>query len=1227
MAVRWTENQQRIVDFSGGNLLVAAGAGSGKTAVLTAHIVQKITNQDAPVDLDQLLVVTFTNAAAAEMKERVRKELEQRLLEAPEDQNLLRQIALIPSADISTIHSFCLKLIREQFFRLDLDPGFRLGDTGELMLMRADIMEELLEEQYEQQEERFLAFRDMYARGMNDDAVSELLLKLYEYAQSYPYPDQWLEKSITDDEGWKQELCGMLRRQTAELSEQLSELAKRAVSEHFPAKMIDVLQEDANGLAALDRHTELTAYCAALSEVTFGRKPALNKQEKQEARGIEDSIEQVFAARDSVKASVKKLRDTYGGCTEEQLEAERAETAAVQQEMVRLIRLFSERFAQKKRMLGICDFSDLEHMALEILYQDGRPSEAADTYARGYNEILIDEYQDCNLVQEAVLYAVSRERFGDENRFMVGDVKQSIYGFRQARPELFLEKYQSYSEAEDARQRKIELSVNFRSRSGVLHGINMLFHQIMTENLGGISYDEKAALRPGAAFPERSRETGDIQVMLLDLGGENEEEADDAAQAEGEELPDTSGYNNREHEARMVGGRILELVNPDKPFMVYDAPSGSMRPARFKDIVILMRSLSATQESYVRVLKEMGIPVHVENESGYFTSLEVSNVLDYLRVLDNPMQDIPLAAVMRSPFGDFSAQELAEIRLTGVGKGSAQSFYSCCMAARADSEKLDRFLFGLEQYRRLSAFLPIHELLTRILEETGYRYYVSALVQGQKRLMNLDMLVAKARSYEETSYRGLFHFIRYIDRLKTYDMDADVSGKNPEDADAVRIMTIHKSKGLEFPIVFLSNMSGHFNKMDLNATVLLDERYGIAADIRNAKFRYRTKTLKKAAIRSKQHLTLLEEEMRVLYVAMTRAKELLIMTGAVKKMEKSLARWNEAAPSEMKRLPLRVLSSAGCYLDWVMPAVFAAEKAQNGFARPMLLSGGRAVIETGQYTLLMERFSKETSFGAYAPAETVQTEEYEELPARLMRILTWRYPDETLTGIHAAMSVSELKRAAYEEAEAAVLINVPMEDDAGTVPETPERKASARRNAERGTAYHRVMELFNFADYPLADSPAQKKKYVFDEVSRMVCSGRISREDADLVYVLDIAAFLETPLAWRMCMAAKNGALHAEQPFLLGVPAQDILPEAAGNGQLILVRGIIDSYFAEDGRLVLVDYKTDHVTGADAEEQLAARYRMQLDYYRRALEAAQCAPVKQAYLYSFALGKEIEVSL
>lgn len=450
MAVKWTKNQQRIVDFPGGNLLVAAGAGSGKTAVLTAHIVQKITNQDSPVDLDELLVVTFTNAAAAEMKERVRKNLEQRLADTPEDENLIRQIGLIPSADISTIHSFCLKLVREQFFRLDMDPGFRLGDTGELALMRADILEELLEEQYEKQEQSFLDFRDMYASGMSDDNVTELLLKLYEYAQSYPDPGQWLEQSITDDSGWTAELCAALRRQTIELSEQLQEAAELAVNEHFPEKMMNVLQEDANGLMLLNRNTELTAYCRALSAVSFGRKPVLNKQEKQAALGIMDSIERAFAVRDSVKASVGKLQKAYSCCTEEQLDMEQQETASMQQEMVRLVRLFSERFAERKRMLGICDFSDLEHMALQILYKDGKPSDIADTYACGYNEILIDEYQDCNLVQEAVLYAVSRERFGEENRFMVGDVKQSIYGFRQARPELFLEKYQSYSEEETA---------------------------------------------------------------------------------------------------------------------------------------------------------------------------------------------------------------------------------------------------------------------------------------------------------------------------------------------------------------------------------------------------------------------------------------------------------------------------------------------------------------------------------------------------------------------------------------------------------------------------------------------------------------------------------------------------------------------------------------------------------------------------------------------------------
>ncbi len=1217
MEIKWTDKQQRIVDFSGGNLLVAAGAGSGKTAVLTAHIVRKITNMDEPVDLDQLLVVTFTNAAAAEMKERVRQNLEQRLTEEPDNVHIIRQIGLIPSADISTIHSFCLKIIREQFFRLDIDPNFRLGDTGELALMKADILEEILEEQYAGQVQSFLEFRDMYGRGVKDDQVMDLILKLYEYSRSYPFPEKCLEASLSQDNGWTKGLFEMMRQQTSELSEQLCEAVDISVREHFPSRLVSLLREEAGVLAAAEKKENLADLCQTLSGITFGRKPALNKDEKKEAAGITDSLDRAFAIREQVKKSLKKLQELCPGCSRERLERECLEMAPMQQEMIRLVKLFSQRFDERKKMLGLCDFSDLEHMALQILYKDGVPTDTADTYARGYNEILIDEYQDCNLVQESILYAVSRERFGEENRFMVGDVKQSIYGFRQARPELFLEKYRSYSAEEGKSLQKIELSDNFRSRRGVLEGINMLFRRIMTESLGGISYDDGAALNPRANMPERSRDIPDIQVMLLSLNHEEggvQEYGDD----EEDDTPDTSGYNNREQEARMVAGRILELVNRENPFMVYDGEEKTMRPACFKDMVILMRSLSSNQESYVRVLKEMGIPVYVENETGYFNSLEVANVLDYLRLLDNPVQDIPLAAVMRSAFGGFSAQELADIRLSGEGKGISNTFYSCCMAVRGSSKKLDRFFFVLEQYRGLSRFLPIHELLLRILEETGYRYYVMALPQGKKRMANLDMLVARARAYEETSYRGLFHFIRYIDRMKTYDMDVDVPGGSLESVDEVRIMTIHKSKGLEFPIVFLSNLNGRFNRMDLNGQVLLDERYGIGADIKNAKYRYRTKTMKKAAMRWRQRNALLEEEMRVLYVGMTRAKELLVMTGGIKKMDRQLEKWASAAAKTEGALPVRVLGAAESYLDWIMPAVFSEEKRQKGLKEPRLLSERTSVLRTDQYTFALGKFSKNQTAVRPPVRQTPTVHEDGDLPSHLSMILNWTYPNEKLTGIHAAMSVSELKRLAYEEEAAAAVMRDSREEG---------NKEQSGRGAERGTAYHRVLELFDFAGYPGEKDWKEKRSYVYEQVRRMREAGLLSQEDADRVYVPDIAAFLESPLAQRMCIAAKGGSLHSEQPFLLGVSVKDILPEAERAQERILVRGIIDSYFAEENGLVLVDYKTDRVAKENGEEKLISRYKTQLTYYKQALEEAMQLPVKETYLYSFALGREIKVSL
>ncbi len=1189
MAVNWTKNQQQIIDFNGGNLLVAAGAGSGKTAVLTAHIVKRITDPENPVDLDTLLVVTFTNAAAAEMKERVRKNLEDMLENDPENENLARQISLIPSSNISTIHSFCLKLIREQFFRLDLDPGFRLGDTGELSLMKADLMEEIFEESYESREPAFLELRDMYSGRESDDKMTKLILDLYEYAQSYPNPDEWLEESLKeDDDTWTDDLYLSLHNTVADLAVQMQGIVDKAVADHIPPSQIAVLIEDQGDLTLLSKKATIEELIEGLSEFKFTRKPPLKNQEKIDYADALDSIEAAFEARKTINGSITNLRKKYAGFNREQIKNQQQETYVLRAEMVKLVRLFGQRFSEKKRSLGICDFSDLEHMAMSLLYKDNEPTPVADSYAMSFTEVLTDEYQDCNLVQEAILEAVSRERFGAEDRFMVGDVKQSIYGFRQARPDLFLGKYKYYSDEADARSRKVELSDNFRSRSGVLGGINMMFSQIMTEKLGGIAYDEKAALRAGGTYPERE-DTPDLELMLLDISSDDEASDDD-----NDNLADTSGYNKFEYEARMVGEKIIEIVN--KPYMVYDKNEDCMRPASFKDIVILMRSLASTQENYTRVLKDMGIPVYVENESGYFSSVEVVDVLNFLRVLDNPMQDIPLAGTMKSPFGGFSAEELAEIRLVGKGKGEDESFYSCLLAARDENSKLDKFMTVIESYRRLSRFIPIHELLMRILEETGYRYYVAALPGGKKRLGNLDMLVAKARSYEETSYRGLFHFIRYIDRLKKYAYEGDTPGGSDEEIDAVRIMTIHKSKGLEFPICFISNMNGQFNMTDLNTPVLLDSRYGIATDVRNAKFRYKIRTIKKAAIRQRKLLSLLEEEMRVLYVAMTRAKEILIMTGADRKMAKKMEGWKEEAKAQTGELSFSALSGAVCYLDWVVPAFLAAQSEGNS-----------------EVIFSLKKMKKEQLGSTHAYVSEAGADGYEKLTEKLKGILSWTYPNEELYGVHAAMSVSEIKRAAYESDE---IVNIVRYD------EQQKNDAGASSGADRGTAYHRALELYHFEDYPLDGE--KKAEFVADEMERIVQSHFLSEADADMIKIHDLEVFFETELAGRMCIAAREKKLFGEKPFMMGVPVGEIYKEMSGREENVLIRGIIDAYFEEDGELVIVDYKTDRVPREGGAGILKRRYEIQLLYYKRALEAATGKRVKQMYIYSFALGKEIE---
>ena len=841
-------------------------------------------------------------------------------------------------------------------------------------------------------------------------------------------------------------------------------------------------------------------------------------------------------------------------------------------------------------------------------------TETADDLARQFGEILVDEYQDSNLVQEALIRAVSRERFGEPDVFMVGDVKQSIYKFRLARPELFLEKYQSYTR-EDSQFQKIELHQNFRSRPQVLESTNDVFFKIMTEKLGSVAYTEDAALHPGAGYeplPESaSEEERDFSTELLLINTKDSilEELDD----------DSADYTRQELEARMIGMRIRELTDPEKGCLVWDKEEGAYRRAEYRDIVILLRSVSGWAESFVETLGHMGIPAFAESRTGYFTTIEVETILNFLAVLDNPMQDIPLAAVLRAPFFGLTDRELAEITAefkNNTEKGQDRGLYGavcafldtyrkenrCLEAEEAETaRKLDFFTEVMEELRMQAVYLPIHELLYRIFDRTGYYDYVSAMPSGETRRANLDMLVEKAAAYESTSYRGVFHFIKYIEKLKKYNTDFGEASTAAEGGNTVRIMSIHKSKGLEFPIVFASAMGKQFNKQDTRGKILIDPQFGIGADYLDSETRLKAPTLKKNVLKRRMDLENLGEELRVLYVAMTRAKEKLILTASDKNLESKLEKWKESLFETEGGLPFTLLSLASSYLDWILMAI-----AQGGCRIRVRETMAKELLGQEISRQVQQKLTKDMLLGMDTSQKTLWEEALglsdEAYRAQLEKLASCRYPWQDDLRLNTKLSVSDIKKEGEEESleESAFL---------PTIPKFLSDEKDEGQGARRGTAYHRAMELLEF-------HKIRTKQDIREQLDRFAEEGRMTADARALVRESVIWPFFQSNLGRRMADAQREGRLKKESQFVIGIPAREI--GDWDSDELVLIQGIMDAFFEENGELILVDYKTDY---AEQEETLIERYKLQLDYYRRALMQMENKPVKETLIYSFRLGE------
>ena len=1223
--MNWSEEQKKVIETRGCNLLVSAAAGSGKTAVLVERIIGLITDPTDPVSLDELLVMTFTRAAAEEMRERVGRALSERIELDPKNSWLKLQRAILPRARIATIDSVCQNLIRQYYQELEIDPGFRAAEESELKLVRMDILEKMISEQHEEAGEDFLNLVDSLSGKGMDERVSVLIEKLSSFADSCEWPDRFLSK--------QEEVC--LKEEAGELSglpwyESVLEWIQESTKEYLPllSRAEELCEEPGGPDPYLDGVRECISYARIITgcstyedlwdKVHKMRFSSLKRTNK--TKHDPEMTAFVKAVRDSFKAFVAdKLQGKFLLLKPEDLKLSAAGAARINRELIRLTRIFRERYAEKKREKNQVDFSDMEHLALQLLYEeteDGmRPNALADELAGQFKEIMIDEYQDSNGVQEALLAALSAERFGRPDIFMVGDVKQSIYRFRQAEPHLFIEKYQSYTE--DGIHKRIELNRNFRSRAEVLSSVNDVFDCIMRKELGGVEYDEKARLYPGASYPDP--EDCKTEFLVMDPGSGTDDDVD-----------------TEEAEYRMIAGRILRLcqAGPEEGFTVQDRQSGKPRRAQFRDIAILMRAAKGHAEKLVDILSEYGIPAYFQNSTGYFSAPEVEVMLALLSVIDNPRQDIPLDAVMRSPIGGFSDDELALIRASYEEACAAEAavpgdFYEAVKFRAKEDEKTQGFLSRLDGWREIADVVPVHLLLEQLFTDTGYYDQTAAGPDGMIRRKNLDMLLESAESYGQLNYHGLFQFTRYIEQQKKYDTDHGEAGAVTENDNIVKVMTIHGSKGLEFPVVFLARMATTPKGNDREEGIVADRKIGLGGDYTDPENGIRYPGLKKAFIKEIYAREDQGEQLRLFYVAMTRAREKLILTAArAKASERCEDALNTASAffaeqSTDEKLPVQLIRKYHNWMDWLL---LAMAKNKESIELKILTPGeikAEAERRTGNRNRCLKELLKDLETDSVG----------KDMMAEQEIILHTKYPHEAETRLKPKISVSEIKMRSFADDAPSGTLDMKDAPDARKekekeeVPETAaadyddaasaaesyyeelwqRKRAPVSKGALRGTAFHRALELLSYQGS--AD----------EMLSGLSAGGRMDKESLELLDKEAVRIFLASSLGVRMAKAASEGKLHREQHFMIGRPAFELDPDTESH-ELQLLQGIIDAYIEEEDSITLIDYKTDY---AFDESVLIGHYRTQLELYAGALEQLTGKKVTEKIIYSTHLKKEI----
>lgn len=1221
--------------------------GSGKTAVLVERIIQKIIKDK--VDIDKILVVTFTSAAASEMRERILEAIYKKMEQNPDDENLQRQLILLNKASICTIDSFCLDVIRNNFYELDISANARVADSTEILLLKQEVLDDIFEEKYISNDKDFISLIETYTKYNKDEELKDIILKIYSYIQSSPFPEKWLEKktnllNIEKETNFANTIWGKIIINNIDSTLKNSILKLRNILEkmqRFPEleKFTSVIEQDIENYTIIEQNLDDwdKAY-TLINDLKLKNWPV----DKKVTNDLKDEAKEV---RESVKAEFKKVKELIN-CSSEEAISDISYMYNILTKLKDLILDFSTKFYDKKREKNIMDFNDMEHLALKMLVKEDNGklerTDIAEKYQNKFEEIAIDEYQDSNLVQEYILTSIST----GNNIFMVGDVKQSIYKFRQARPELFLEKYNKYSlEPQENEDRKIQLFKNFRSRKNILDFTNLVFENIMSKEIGNIDYNNTEYLNLGANFEQIENQNLNTEIEILDLT--NEEENIWKESENEEEEPER--VEEVVLEARFVAQKIKKLIE-DK-YQIIDKKEGK-RNVQYKDICILLRSITGIANVYEKEISEIGIPVYSDSSGEYLQSIEIETVMALLKVINNPMQDIPLVTLMRSPIGNFTDNELIEIRMNDRNS----TMYEALL--KADTEKAKSFLNLLENLRNDEETMTLDEWIWNIYNKTGYMNYVSLMPNGNLRVSNLKMLFERAKQFETASFKGLFNFINYIDKIKFNSEDLSSAKVIGENENVVRIMSIHKSKGLEFPVVILAGTGKQFNMQDLNEKILLDQDLGLGPQYIDNTRHIEFKTVAKKALSIKAKDEAISEEMRVLYVALTRAKEKLIIVGRQKEVNKKMQEKNKLVEIYKKERKLNpyLLKKYKTYLDWfeLIYAKEGYEKTKDIFTVNVTSRKDLMKIATTE-----ERIENNAMEKIEELAKSCKNENEEQIN----QVLNWEYLYKDLNKIPTKTSVTKIKEMQNIEdiQENTKKINFVIDADdeqepnkqypnkqysskqypnkqysnkqypndkakeknyVGTITAKPKflnnEKETRITNAEKGTLMHLcVQRLQENCEYTV-----ENIKEFTEELQE---KGLITELEKSAINIEKLYEYTKSEL-WQNLKNAKE--IYKEQPFYINIKASslyDNIPKEADEN--ILVQGIIDLFYKDkNDNIILVDYKTDFIQKGN-EQSLADKYQKQLELYKKAIEISSKNIVKETYIYSLYLNELIKLEI